>query len=63
LRFQQKLHRLMEELTELHEECVDSPAEERFGTSFLVAMRSWEPTEFESLRRSPDTRTFALKKN
>jgi hypothetical protein len=61
-RFQQKLNRLIEELTELHEECIDSPTEERFGTSFLLAMRSWEPAEFESMRRAPDARTFSLKK-
>lgn len=62
LRFQQKLHRLMEELTELHEECVVAPDEARFGTSFLLAMRPWEPGEFESLRRAPDTRSFPVSK-
>lgn len=60
-RFQQKLYRLMEELTELHEECIASPEEDRFGTSFLLAMRSWEPAEFESLRRAPDARTLSPK--
>jgi DNA-binding Xre family transcriptional regulator len=61
-RFQQRLQRLMEELAQLHEECVAAPEEARFGTSFLLAMRPWEPAVFESLRRAPDARTFPLPK-
>jgi len=58
VRFQQRLHRLLQEFSELHEDCLASPADARFGTGLLMAMRPWEPSEFESLRREPDSRVF-----
>ncbi len=61
LRFQQRLQKLVREFTELHEECADAPADARYGTSLLLAVRPWEPAAFEALRHAPDTRPFALK--
>ena len=61
-RFQQRLHRLLQEFSELHEDCLASPVEARYGTSLLVAMRPWEPAEFESLRQAPDSRAFPVVK-
>jgi len=58
LRFQQRLARLLQEFAELHKDCVGAPAEDRYGTSLLVAMRPWELAAFDALRRSPDTRAF-----
>jgi hypothetical protein len=58
LRFQQRLSRLQQEFAELHQDCIAAPADERFGTSVLVAMRPWELGAFEALRRTPDTRPF-----
>lgn len=56
--FQQKLQKLLAEFTDLHEDCKQAPPEKLFGTSVLVALRPWEPEEFEKLRRSPDVRAF-----
>ncbi|TDR81546.1 helix-turn-helix domain-containing protein [Paludibacterium purpuratum] len=58
IRFQQRLHRLLQEFAELHEDDVVCPANIRHGTSLLLALRPWEPAVFESLRRTPDTRVF-----
>jgi hypothetical protein len=58
MRFQLRLQRLLHDFAELHEECTNAPAGKLYGTSLLLAMRSWEPAAFESLRRSPDMRPF-----
>jgi len=58
LRFQQRLKRLVQEFTELHDDEVNTPVNSRFGTSLLIAMRPWEPEAFRLLRREPDKRTF-----
>lgn len=60
VRFQQRLQRLLQEFSELHEDCLSSPVESRFGTSVLLAMRPWELAAFESLRQSPDSRAFPV---
>lgn len=57
-RFQQRLQRVLQEFSELHEDCQASPVESRYGTSVLVAMRPWELAAFESLRQAPDSRVF-----
>lgn len=57
-RFQQRVLRLLREFDDLHEECKTAPEDLRFGTSLLVAMRPWEPSAFEALRRQPDQRSF-----
>ena len=57
-RFQQRLHRLVQEFAELHQDSVSTPLEKRYGTSLLLAMRPWEPAEFESMRHAPDVRPF-----
>lgn len=59
LRFQQRLHRLLQEFAELHEDGITEPASTRHGTSLLLAMRPWEPAVFAALRREPDQRTFS----
>jgi len=53
-----RLQRRLREFAELHEDCAAAPAEARFGTSVLLAVRPWEPAAFEALRRAPDTRAF-----
>jgi len=58
LRFQQRLSRLLQEFAELHQDGAGLPAEERYGTSLLIAMRPWELAAFDALRRAPDTRDF-----
>lgn len=60
LRFQQRLLKLLQEFTELHEDGLHTPEYTRFGTSLLIAMRPWEPTVFQALRRDPDKRSFRL---
>lgn len=60
LRFQQRLQKLLQEFTELHEGGVHAPEYTRFGTSLLIAMRPWEPKVFQALRREPDKRSFRL---
>jgi len=60
LRFQQRLQKLLQEFTELHEGGVHTPEYTRFGTSLLIAMRPWEPKVFQVLRREPDNRSFRL---
>jgi len=51
-RFQQRLTRLLQAFTALHEESQASPAPDREGTCLLVALRPWEPKAFEAMRRS-----------
>jgi len=52
-RLNARIERLLQELAELHEDCIDHPAGERQGVSLLVATRSWEPVAFEHMRRKP----------
>lgn len=46
-----KLQRLHREFSELHEQSLDAPFEQRHGTGLLMALREWEPQGFEALRR------------
>lgn len=48
---QKKLKRLQREFSELHEESLQTPFEQRHGTGLLMALREWEPEGFEALRR------------
>ena len=59
-RFQQRLARLLQEFDELHRDGLETPVEERFGTSLLLAMRPWELAAFDALRRMPDQRSFPI---
>jgi transcriptional regulator with XRE-family HTH domain len=59
-RFQKQLLRLIQDFSELHQESLTSPVDQRYGTSLLLAMRSWEPAGFESLRRTPDKRVYPI---
>lgn len=53
-----RLERLAQEFRQFHNEDSSLPLEERFGTSMVLAIRPWELSAFESLRREKDTRVF-----
>lgn len=55
-RFQQKMQKLVAEFSDMHNDCKSLPPETLYGTSVLIALRPWEPKEFEELRREPDKR-------
>ena len=55
---QHHMRRLEAEFTELHNQDVGLPLEERFGTSLLVAMRPWVPDMFKKLQRKPAQKVF-----
>ncbi|WP_137936006.1 helix-turn-helix transcriptional regulator [Chitinivorax sp. B] len=57
-KLQQRMRRLAQEFAELHQESTDAPESTRFGSSLLLAIRSWELSAFEALRREPDPRRF-----
>lgn len=46
-----KLQRLHREFSELHEQSLRAPFDQRHGTGLLMALREWEPEGFEALRR------------
>lgn len=56
--FQKKMDRLVAEFSELHEEDIGLPLQERFGSSLLIALRPWEFDYFRELRRNPDEKKF-----
>lgn len=62
-RFQKQLQRLIQDFSELHQECLNTPVEQRYGTSLLLAMRPWEPAVFDSLRKTQDSRVFPVIEN
>ncbi|MFN8751476.1 MAG: helix-turn-helix domain-containing protein, partial [Betaproteobacteria bacterium] len=49
----QRLKRVANEFTELHEESKHMPLGERRSTTLLLAIRPWELDEFRALRRKP----------
>lgn len=53
-----KMDRLMAEFNDLHEEDRGLPLEERFGTSLLIALRPWEFSYFNHLRRDERAKAF-----
>lgn len=55
---QRQTQKLIALANELHEMDAHLPKEQRFGSSLLVALRPWEPEQFQSLRREADTRKF-----
>ncbi|HET8707075.1 MAG TPA: helix-turn-helix transcriptional regulator [Pseudomonadales bacterium] len=55
---QKQLQKLVQLVSELHNEDVRLPRAQRFGSSLLLALRPWEPQEFAKLRRTPDERVF-----
>jgi len=55
---QQHMRRLEAEFTELHNQDSALPLEERFGTSFLIAMRPWIPEVFKKMQRKPAQKAF-----
>ena len=50
---QHHMRRLGAEFTELHNQDVALPLDERFGTSLLIAIRPWSPEAFKKLERKP----------
>jgi transcriptional regulator with XRE-family HTH domain len=55
---QHHMRRLEAEFTELHNQDLRLPLEERFGTSLLVAMRPWVPDMFKKMQRRPAQKVF-----
>jgi transcriptional regulator with XRE-family HTH domain len=55
---QHHMRRLEAEFTELHNQDVRLPLEERFGTSLLIAVRPWVPHMFRKLHRKPAQKHF-----
>ena len=55
---QHHMRRLGTEFTDLHNQDVTLPLDERFGTSLLIAMRPWVPEVFKKLLRNPGQKTF-----
>jgi transcriptional regulator with XRE-family HTH domain len=55
---QHHMRRLEAEFTELHNQDVRLPLEERFGTSLLIAVRPWVPDMFRKLQRRPAQKHF-----
>lgn len=53
-----RMERLAQEFRQFHNEDSSLPLDERFGTSMVLAIRPWELTAFESLRRVKDKRVF-----
>ncbi len=51
---QAKLRRLRQEFSELHQESLGAPFDQRHGTGLLLSIRDWEPKGFEALRRKSD---------
>jgi len=52
LRLKERLRRLQNEFSELHEESLLAPLSERRGIGLLLATREWEISSFSSLRRA-----------
>ena len=48
----------MAEFSELHEEDIGLPLEERFGSSLLIALRPWEFDYFRELRKKSHDKKF-----
>lgn len=53
-----KLERLAQEFNQLHREDEALPLAQRFGSSLVMAMRPWEVSVFDELRREPNTKKF-----
>ena len=54
-----KIEHLAQEMNDMNIESESLPLEQRFGTSLMMAIRPWEISVFEELRRAQDTRAFA----
>jgi DNA-binding Xre family transcriptional regulator len=55
---QHHMRRLGAEFTDLHNQDIRLPLDERFGTSFLIAIRPWVPELFKKLQRKPAQKQF-----
>jgi transcriptional regulator with XRE-family HTH domain len=55
---QKKMDRLVAEFSELHEDDIGLPLEERFGASILIALRPWEFDYFRALRKKGAEKKF-----
>ena len=55
---QHHMRRLGAEFTELHNQDVSLPLDERYGTSLLIAIRPWSPEAFLKLERKPAQKAF-----
>jgi transcriptional regulator with XRE-family HTH domain len=55
---QNHMRRISAEFTELHNQDISLPLSERFGTSFLIALRPWGPAIFKDLQRKSVDKAF-----
>ena len=55
---QHHISRLAATFAELHQQDINMPLSERFGTSLLVALRPWAPKAFRKLLREPSRKKF-----
>jgi len=55
---QHQMQRLSAQFTELHNQDIDLPLSERFGTSILIALRPWASGMFKTLQRKPRDPAF-----
>lgn len=55
---QQRIERLISEFSDLEIEDAKLPIKNRFGTTLVVAMRPWELSAFEKMRRQGTIKTF-----
>lgn len=53
-----RLERLATEFNTLHEEDENLPHDDRHGTTLVMAMRPWEASIFEQLRREPSNKRY-----
>jgi len=54
-----RIRRLREEFSGLHEQDLELPLTERFGTSLLIAIRPWIPESFKRFEKQPGARRYA----
>lgn len=55
---QKKMQRLLTDFDELHDQDAGMPLQDRFGSSLLIALRPWELSIFNSLRKNRDEKPF-----
>lgn len=51
-----RLRQVASEFSELHQQELQLPLGQRFGTSLLIALRPWSPDSFKKLARAPRSR-------
>lgn len=57
-RMEKQIHRLANDFNERHRDDAALPLDQRFGSSMVVAVRAWEFSAFNALRRSTNNKVF-----